>query len=36
LLDDQGVIREIYHGRPDAKKLDQAIAKWVKRLEKEP
>ena len=36
LLDDRGVIREIFNGRPEPKKLDEAIARWVNRLEKEP
>jgi hypothetical protein len=28
--------REIFNGRPEPKKLDEAIAKWVNRGGKEP
>jgi thiol-disulfide isomerase/thioredoxin len=36
LLDQQGVIREIFHGRPEPKKLDEAIAKWVNQVSEQP
>lgn len=34
LLDHQGVIREIFSGKPDEKKLDEAIKRWVEAAEK--
>ena len=36
LLDDQGVIRKIYHGRPQEKALEKDIKELVDRLAKGP
>jgi hypothetical protein len=36
LLDEKGIIREIFHGRLNPTKLDEAIARWVKLRETAP